>query len=606
MNSLAQKKLVKLLVASHVRSEIWIKTEELKQLEPIPDKENTISKNISKTCDPTQILSHVNALTCVIAEYHRGVKKMTLKDKSLILGKNILPTLLSKTLDQDSILGRKGFKPFWNTRIEEYSTKLWLPTKTDCVDSGLNYLRMFLNEKAMLKSWFSTKTLVPQNPNLSQISYKFSQFLAPKSMDLESISCLSKKIKIYPNPNQTRKLKDYIGCYRKIYNLTVQHIRNLPREKVYTEAKDGSYIKINDQYTFVGKGLGTHKISNSLVPSYYMDSEGKEKRKNQTSLQTIRPIIMKKVKEDYEFKWFRDKNIPVHLIDRAVDECSSNFSTIVNKIKATGKYHELHFKNKRKSSTETIDIEAGMFSKKRNTIFATTIGMVKSQEDFYKPKRMAKLQYNRNTKEWFLIFSNDFKEIKTDQPYDIVSIDPGEKIFLCLYCPDKAGHVVSICEDNRKSKIFYKLKRLDKLISKRKKTEKSKRTGLTRAIHRIYKKIKNMKSDMHHKASLFICKNYKNIVLPTYESKPMMSNLNNKVCRSMSTLSFYEFKQKLKYKSQIYGCNIFDVNERCTSVSCGNCGLYNIPNDREYFCFGCKTNIHRDYNGARNILLKHL
>lgn len=315
---------------------------------------------------------------------------------------------------------------------------------------------------------------------------------------------------------------------------------------------------------------------------------------------------MKKIKEDLEFKWFRDKNIPVHLIDRAVDECSGNFSTMVNKIKTTGKYHELHFKSKRKSITETINIEVGMFSKKKNTIFATTIGTVKAQEDFYKPERMAKLQYNRQTKEWFIIFSNEFKDIKVDQPYDIVSIDPGEKIFLCLYCPDKSGHIVSICEDNRNNKIFYKLKRLDQLISKRQKSQKNKKSALSRSIHRIYKKIKNMKSDMHHKASLFICKNYKNIVLPTYRSKPMMSNLNSKVCRSMSTLSFYEFKQKLKYKSQIYGCKIFDVNESFTTVSCGNCGLYNKPNDREYFCVGCKTFIHRDYNGARNILLKQL
>lgn len=599
MNTLVPKKLVRSLVASHAHLETWTRTDESKQSELTLDIENIISKNILEI--KTFLTNHLNGSMSVTAEFLQKVKKMTLKDKSFTVKKNIQPTLLSKILDQDLTLEEKVYKPFWNTHLADVSTKLWLPTKTDCVDLGLNCSKMFLNDKAMLRSWFSTKVMEHQNPNLSPIYSKFSQSLVTKSMDLENISCLSKKIKIYPNQKQRKILKNYIGCYRKIYNTTVNHIKNLPREKVFSEDKNGSYLKINDKYLFVGKGLGNYKLTNSLVPVYYTNSKGEKARVNQTSLQTMRPIIKATMNE---FEWFRNLQIPVHLIDRAVDECSKNFSTVIEKIKTTGKFHELGFKSKKMSITETIDIEAGMISKKRNTIFATKIGQVKSQEDFYQPKRMAKLQYNRITKEWFIIFSNDSGEIPTNQKYDVCSIDPGEKIFLSLYCPD--GHIVSICENNRKSKVFHKLKRLDKLISKRTGMSKQKRTSITRAIHRIYKKVKNMKFDLHHKASLFICKNYKNIVFPPYESKSMLSNLNNKVCRSMLTLSYYQFRKKLEYKSKIYGNNLFLVDEKHTTVSCGMCGTYNEPKDREYFCRSCNTMIHRDYNAARNILLKHL
>ena len=247
-------------------------------------------------------------------------------------------------------------------------------------------------------------------------------------------------------------------------------------------------------------------------------------------MQTLAPEINKIITQD--FPWIREKKFPCHLVNRAVDECSKNHTSLCNKIKLTGKHCVLGYKSKRKTVTETMDIEPGMFGVKRNVLFSTTVGVVKAEKDFYKPKNQAKIQYNRHTKEWFLILLRDFKKIKVDHKHNVVSIDPGEKVFLCLYCP--SGHVVSICEDIRKNEIFQKLKGLDKLVSKRKKVKN--KTGYTRAIHRIYKKIKNMKNDMHHKASLYICKNYKNIIIPKYESKSMMSNLNSSV---LSTLSFY-------------------------------------------------------------------
>lgn len=375
----------------------------------------------------------------------------------------------------------------------------------------------------------------------------------------------------------------------------------LQRECIYVTDEKGGFI-VNplcmDKFVFVGKGLGTHRLQNSLVPSYYIDENGNQKKKNQTSMITMRPIINEKIKK---LPWYKVDKFPAHLVDRAIDECSKNYTSVINKRIETGQFHQFRYKSKRKCNVETFEMEVGMFSKRKNTIFATKIGTVRTSENFMKPTRQAKLQYNKNTKDWYLIFVVDVVEKEICNRYDIVSIDPGEKLFASLYCPD--GHVTKICEDNRQSRMFRELARLDSLMSKRRKIDK---TTYKRAIHRIYKKIKNLKTDLHNKLSTYICKNYNNIVIPKYGTQKMMSNLNSKVCRSMSTLSFYEFKQKLNYKSKIYNCKIFDVEEHLTTKTCGNCGKYNIPRDRDYTCINCKIEIHRDFNASRNILLKNL
>ena len=594
------KKQLKYLVASHGRYEIWKNKEESNLSGQTVIIEDTTSKNTL----PEQILylkSHLHVSKSVIAEFHQEVKKQTSKDKLLTWNENFLPTKLSKTSVPDLILNEKELKPFWNSRIQELSKKSWLPTKIDCVVSDSSCLNKFLNAKAMQKSWFSTTYLTPLKKSFQKTSYKFSQSLVPESTDLRNTKLISRKIKIYPNLIQRKTLKNYVGAYRKTYNLTVHHINTLPREEVYKECKDGSYIKLDDKYIFVGKGNGEYKLGSTMKPSYYIDDNGEQKKTNQTSLITMRPLIRDKLPE-----W--SKNVPTHLFDRAISECSVNYKSLVEKVKATGKKCNLSYKSRRRSITETITLEAGMISKKKkNTLFPTTVGTVKTTEDFIQPKHECKLEYNRKTKEWFFILVKEFKQTDINHKNDICSIDPGEKAFLTVYSPDNSGHVVSIAENNRSSKMYQKLKRVDELISKKTKIKnKKKKNGLTRAIHRLYKKVKNLRDDLHKKSCNFLCKNYKNIVVPEYKSKSMLSNLNNNVCRSMSTLSFYMFRKRLEHKCLEYGCKLYIVGEEYTSMTCGNCGILNKPKDREYHCSNCNTTIHRDYNGARNILLKQL
>jgi putative transposase len=78
----------------------------------------------------------------------------------------------------------------------------------------------------------------------------------------------------------------------------------------------------------------------------------------------------------------------------------------------------------------------------------------------------------------------------------------------------------------------------------------------------------------------------------------------------MNTFAFYKFHQKLKSLSALRNCKLYIVDESYTSKTCGVCGSINndLGGAKIYKCINneCKLKIDRDYNGARNILLKHL
>ena len=54
------------------------------------------------------------------------------------------------------------------------------------------------------------------------------------------------------------------------------------------------------------------------------------------------------------------------------------------------------------------------------------------------------------------------------------------------------------------------------------------------------------------------------------------------------------------------GCHLKIKSEEYTSKCCGNCGILGDKyKHRIKMCENCNSQIHRDINGARNILLKN-
>jgi transposase len=78
----------------------------------------------------------------------------------------------------------------------------------------------------------------------------------------------------------------------------------------------------------------------------------------------------------------------------------------------------------------------------------------------------------------------------------------------------------------------------------------------------------------------------------------------------MLTLSHYSFQQRLLSKSEEYtNCKVHIVDESYTSKTCGKCGEINttLGSSKLFICgnTSCRTELDRDCNGARNILIKN-
>ena len=73
--------------------------------------------------------------------------------------------------------------------------------------------------------------------------------------------------------------------------------------------------------------------------------------------------------------------------------------------------------------------------------------------------------------------------------------------------------------------------------------------------------------------------------------------------RTLNSLSFFKFKQRLEWKSKLNNNQFKEINEYFTSKTCSLCGCYkpDLGFDKVYNCKGCKKEINRDLNGARNI-----
>ena len=257
----------------------------------------------------------------------------------------------------------------------------------------------------------------------------------------------------------------------------------------------------------------------------------------------------------------------------------------------------------------------------------------------YNINKECKLMYDKRLNSYYLyvVINKEYKNIKNRK--EIVALDPGEKIFLSYYSNNEIGNIgsnmrVFILKQQRKIKKLQSI--LNTNNNKNNKSIKNKKT-LKQKILKLYNKIKGYVNEIHKKSALYLCKNYENIILPTFETKNMISKnkikketerikklnkeegrkeikklsklikLNKNVKFVLSMQSHYRFKEYLKAKAKEYKTNVYDTDESYTSMTCTKCGDQSQEYDKQRIkqC-KCGYKIDRDCNGSRNILLKCL
>jgi putative transposase len=140
-----------------------------------------------------------------------------------------------------------------------------------------------------------------------------------------------------------------------------------------------------------------------------------------------------------------------------------------------------------------------------------------------------------------------------------------------------------------------------------KKRDKCQSRGDKRNYIKLEIRIHNLMNELHHKTGTFLCKRYRNIILPELGVTDLVKQVKSKAYRkSLLRMKLYEFNNLLKTKGELYNTNVVSkkdgAHERYSSRLCSGCRFINPKSSSELkICKNCNLHIDRDINAAINI-----
>lgn len=607
-NTIHQSNFRNSLVSHLPVCENGTKKEKLIQLLRKVDTEGTSTQTWRK--DKSVLLSTLG--------FHPTNKDTIFKDKS-ITSKTSFPIMKSfKTSDLDSISKEKDYSVYWNSCSQEMSTKLWLPTETDCVALDLTSL----NSSSSTMEPFLQSLKIKESKDLSKssptTSFQSLQFLPQDTMENENtLKC--RKIRIYPTPQQIKLFNRCIGTNRFFYNKANHFVKTEYKkavEKAVTERQ--KLIDDNNGCIFVykkGKNKGSQCCGKKLTDFHFCKKhQGEDKLTLDYSYLNriaIRNAILVPDKELTEENLWQ-KDIPYDTRQFAIDQLiaayKSNFAL---------KRKEFDVSYKKKKSV----VEMFQINDKAINFDAMKIFSRRCKKPFRVRKRdlqVIKEQCNSTVTcikvkpgKWYLCLPiKQNVDTSKSQPYESVFLDPGVRTFQTFYSPD--GLCGKLGDKHRDDFIKPLADKIDTLESIRSKaTNWRTRRNVRNRLYKLRDKIKSVINDLHWKTCKFLCDGFKTIFLPKFKTSEMVEKtpkrvISKKTVRSMLDLSHCAFRTKLLYYATTKQVEVLLVSEEYTTKCCGSCGkLNNVGGSKVYEC-ACGYKLDRDFHGARNLCIKML
>ena len=461
----------------------------------------------------------------------------------------------SKTSGQVLISKDTDLKKFWNTQTKNLSEKLWLPTKTDLLESHSN-LSNTLSPSTVEKSWFSINNKFQKKKNLWKICFPSSMYSVQDIMGQGNIK--TKKIKIYPKIIAIEKKKK---------------------------------VKVIDQKLIIKKWFNVARYCYNKSVEFLAD---KKKSEGKTSFYSVRKELNATLPDFI-------KEVPYEIRDGAYKDACIAVKTAKKLYKKDKKFRKIKFKS-RKDVHNSILIPKSSIG--NNCIYKRYLDKMLTSKTFSKPDCNSRLYYNKKDG-FYLCLSVKYNNKKTNKQKQYIALDPGVRTFLTGYYGDG---IIELGK-NDICRIYRLTLFIDKLKSEQTQVNAKKRYRIGKAINRVRRKIKNLIKESHNKMANFLCKNFKNIIIPEFGTKQISrTSIAKSVKRKLFSWSHYSFRQHLIHKAMEYGVNIRLVNESYTSKTCTSCGKINskLGGKKTFKCPHCKMEIDRDVNGARNILLRAL
>lgn len=490
------------------------------------------------------------------------------------------PTQSLQTSDQVSTGNGRALRPFWNSSMPVIARRLWSPIETDCVALDTNLWNGW-HRSMTAGSWCTPKVWTYNQTPLETLNWQRTccQSLhssLPKTM-------VSEQPRISANVKKVRKI---------VLQLTTQQ-----------------KLVINKWFNV------TRFVYNSALAAI-------KARRVGYNLKALRALF---VKNDCRFlrlyPWVKDQ-VPYDVRDEAIRDLIKAFRSNKAKLEKNGKGHfEIHFKRK-KAQFDSMALLKKHWNTKKGTYFQKTmkdaLGSV-SDAKIRTREPMPSMNHDgriikENGRYYIVVISSTPDCANNDAIYEsgsenqgagqsrrrLVSIDPGVRTFLTCYDPN--GAVIEVGKNGidrlqKIGKVQYDVRKKMGSVGNRR------RYNMQRCIDRLDKKKRHLVDSIHYNASKWLANTYDYIILPRL-------NLNKIKQSKQKSWMHCRFHDLLQYQCTKTKSRVIECTEEYTSKTCGRCGVLNnqLGSSKQFQCVNprCGYTIDRDFNGARNIMLKAL
>lgn len=537
--------------------------------------------------------------------------EVTLNVKSKISRKRTLTTNSSKTSVPVSTSNEKVCKPFWNEFSPEWSQRLW-----SCIETGLQELDATSwtssSQGLARNSWFTVKMMSSLMTSPTTSLTTSSRLLPTSSPHITDIVLQkiandeNKKLETEKKRKEEKRLKmtEEEGTVKK---------KKAPATKSYEKSLRARRIRIHptkEQREILKRWFGAVRFCYNLLVA-----ANRNVGKGGVNLASLR----KTVKDAHEeHVWLNDvpgevKDVAVRDMDKAR---KAHFAKLAKKKqKDPGARHDAVFKfRSKKDRQESFEVRGRDMTRERGSFAFIHLSKIKGSETIPSEVDTAvRFMRNRLGHYYLIVPVQVTKRDENQTPRtaeSIVSLDPGVRTFQTTY--DVSGLTTEWGKGDM-SHIFLLCRRADKIQGSLHEKKGTKRRGAKRMWLRMLEKIKHKVKEIHCKLAVWLCENYKVILIPKFESSRMVKRAERKIntmtARNMLTWSHYRFRELLKTKAELYPwVKVIECDEPYTSKTCGCCGELNnkLGGAKIFKCNRCDYVADRDINGARNILLRYL
>jgi putative transposase len=526
-------------------------------------------------------------------------------------------------------------KPFWAPSTLSLSQQLWSSSEPICMDLDDNW-SLGSSLKLVQNSWFTVKQTLQQQQHPVNNNNISSSLWDAMLKDIQGKTDIveTERIKKHEMSIQRQRMRVQASQKAALERKRKKETDTSARKKVKLDSKSELVTEEREdnpppppfplvvtkppaermiryrlhptkqQKLLLVKALGvvrwTYNICNSAVKNNECKASMTQLRSH--ALNSNAPFLSDK-------PWVLE--VPYDIRDEAAKDLMQAYSTNSKKKDKTGKPFNAKYRSKF-SKTQTIKILAKHY-KGPGIFHPGFFGKLPFRSSERLP---AKLQYDATLlRDWvgryYLLVPRPLvKRESVHTRRNIASIDPGVRTFMTLY--DTQGCCIEWGKQDiqRIHRLNHHMDKLKGKIAKK----KAKKLKMKLALRRMYLRVQNLIKDFHHKCSKWLCQNYQVILLPHFKAQQMASKktkrkIGKSTVRNMLGWCHATFRERLKEKAREFpGCRVVMVDEAYTSKTCGMCGMLhpNLGSSKHFKCPSCSFQWDRDFNAARNVLLRYI